>query len=119
MNAFTIYVTLIFIIKLIFIILAIYDASLKRGGKSKAAKHATITYWKERVEFVFITMMSLLLIYVFFPRANRINLINSEVKLLLFLFGFVLLITANWSTFFHESKWFKKTQAILGKTESK
>jgi hypothetical protein len=112
------YVYLVFLVKIIFIILAIYDKTLKRGGKKDATKENTITFWKERVEFIFVFLMSLLLIYIFFPRANRLNLINGEVKMLLFLFGFVLLITANWSIFFQESKLLNNTQNILGRTGS-
>jgi hypothetical protein len=58
--------------------------------------------------------MALLLIYVFNPRKSHINLLNKEIQILLYLFGFVLLITANWATFLHESKWFKYLQQILG-----
>jgi len=118
MNYFTMYVFLIFLVKIIFIILALYEKVLKNDGKKNQVKEAKITYWKERVEFVFIILMSLLLIYIFFPHANnRMNLINSEVKLLLFLFGFVLIITAKWSIFINESKWFQELQNVLGRRE--
>ena len=110
------YVYLIFIVKVIFIILALYEKSLKRGGKKNNAKVMKVNFWKERVEFIFVILMSLLLMYIFFPRASRINLINSEVKLLLFLFGIVLIITANWSTFIHESRRFKQFQSTIGRT---
>jgi hypothetical protein len=42
-------------------------------------------------------------------------MIDKEAKLLLFLFGFVLLLTENWSTFLQESIWFKRLQTILGR----
>jgi hypothetical protein len=42
-------------------------------------------------------------------------MINAETKLLLYLFGFVLLITANWSTFIGESIWIERAQDIAGK----
>jgi hypothetical protein len=56
-----------------------------------------------------------LLTYLFNPRQNRNNMINGETKLLLYLFGFVLLITANWSTFIGESIWVERAQDIVGK----
>ncbi len=115
MDYFSMYVYLIFAVKIIFIILALYERSLKRGGKKDMAKEQKIAFWKERVEFVFVLLMSLLLIYVFFPRANRINLVTGEVKLLLFLFGFILIITANWSLFFKESRSYQEIQYVLGK----
>ena len=60
--------------------------------------------------------MAGLIIYLFNPKYNRENLIDYETKVLLYLFGFILLITAEWSAFFKESSWFKKLQTILGKT---
>jgi len=111
MNKFNIYITFIFIVKIIFIILAATNAVMKIKGK----ENKKIKYWKERFEFIFIVLMSILLIYLFSPRTNRINLITNETKLLLYLFGFILLITAKWNQFFHEAKWFEKVQTILGK----
>lgn len=113
MKYFDIYITLIFIVKISFICLAIYKLYLK-AKKSKDVKLlSTVDYWKERFEFVFITLMSILLIYLFYPRANRIGMIDGETKLLLYLFGFVLLLTENWSSFIHESIFFKKFQGVL------
>jgi len=107
MNYFDIYITLIFIVKIAFIILAVYRLYIKaKNPKDKNLK--TVEFWKERFEFVFISMMSALLIYLFYPRANRINMIDGETKLLLYLFGFVLLLTESWSTFIQESLLFKK-----------
>lgn len=117
MDHFDMFVYLIFIVKIIFIILALYERSLK-SGKKDMAKEEKIAFWKERVEFVFVLLMSLLLIYVFFPRSNRINLVTGEVKLLLFLFGIVLIITADWSLFFKESRSYKQIQNILGRNGS-
>ena len=76
-----------------------------------------IEYWKERIEFVFIFLMALLLIYIFNPKIPHTNLLNFEVKLLIYLFGFILLITAEWKLFFYESEWFKYLQQAIGKTE--
>jgi hypothetical protein len=114
MDYFSMYVYLIFAVKIIFIILALYERTLK-SGKKDMAKEEKVAFWKERVEFIFVLLMSLLLIYVFFPRANRINLVTGEVKLLLFLFGIVLIITANWSLFFKESRSYQEIQYVLGK----
>jgi surface polysaccharide O-acyltransferase-like enzyme len=57
--------------------------------------------------------MAILLIYLFNPINNNINLIDKEAKILLYLFGIVLLVTAKWSEFIHESKWFKYIQKIM------
>jgi hypothetical protein len=41
-------------------------------------------------------------------------MIDSETKILLFLFGFVLLITAKWTEFFNEAEWFQYFQKLVG-----
>lgn len=102
----------IFVVKVTFILLAVYGLYVK-GKNPKLA--GTLDFWKKRVEFVFVTQMSVLLLYLFNPRATNTCTLNKEVKLLLFLFGFVLLLTENWSTFIHESVWFKHFQTILGR----
>jgi hypothetical protein len=113
MNYFDMYVTLIFIVKIAFIILAIYRLYIKAKKPQDKKLLETVEFWKERMEFIFITLMSIFLIYLFNPRANNINMINSESKLLLYLFGFVLLLTENWSSFIYESQWFKEFRGIL------
>lgn len=112
MNIFDMYIILIFIVKIAFIILAVYRLYIKAKNPNDK-KLEKIEFWKDRFEFIFITMMSILLIYLFYPRANRINMIDGETKLLLYLFGFVLLLTENWSSFIHEGPWFKKFQTVL------
>jgi hypothetical protein len=114
MKYFDSYIILTFIVKIIFIILALTNIYLKTKGKEKSSLANKVKYWKERVEFIFVFLMALLLIYLFSPRANRTTMINGETKLLLFLFGFILLITAKWSVFFKESKWFVYLQKSLG-----
>lgn len=113
MKYFDMYVTLIFIVKIAFVILAVYRLYIKAKRPDDKKLLKTVEFWKERVEFVFITLMSIFLVYLFNPRANNINMIDGESKLLLYLFGFVLLLTENWSSFIHESPWFKKIQEIL------
>ena len=113
MKYFDIYVTLILMVKIVFVILAVYRLYVKAKKPQDKKLLETIEFWKSKVEFLFITLMSILLIYLFNPRANRINIIDSETKLLLYLFGFVLLLTESWSDFIHESPFFKKIQSIL------
>jgi hypothetical protein len=110
MNTFTIYVTSIFIIKIIFIFLAILLVYSKNKNPENKNLIEFLKFWKERVEFVFKAMMSFMLIYIFNPRSDNIKLIDREVKILLFLFGFILIITENWHIFFEESPIFIKFQ---------
>jgi hypothetical protein len=103
MNKYDMYVTAIFLIKIGFISMAIVHIYLKVKGKEKTDLDKKILFWKERFEFIFIALMSFLLIYVFNPRYDNIKLIDEETKILLYLFGFILLLTAKWEIFFKES----------------
>lgn len=114
------YVTSLFIIKILFIFLAIYVLLLKEKTKiNKKNNNKTqyslsrAEYWKERIEFIFISMMSFLLLYLFNPRENNTIYITNETKLLLFLFGIILLITANWKNFIGSSLWLSKIQHLV------
>jgi hypothetical protein len=115
MDYFTSYLFLLFALKIVFMVMAFTTIYLKVKGKENSKLYKFLFYWKERDEFVFIILMSVLLTYLFNPRQNRNNMINGETKLLLYLFGFVLLITANWSTFIGESIWVERAQDIVGK----
>jgi len=90
---------------------------MKAKKKTDTDLNKKIVFWKDRLEFVFVILMSFLLIYLFNPRFDHKSLIDQHVKLLLYLFGFILLITANWGTFIEESVWFKDLQQSLGKKE--
>ena len=57
--------------------------------------------------------MSFLLLYLFYPRANNELYIDFETKLLLFVFGIILLTNAKWDIFFKESPMFKKIQDVV------
>jgi peptidoglycan/LPS O-acetylase OafA/YrhL len=113
MKYFDIFIILIFIVKICFIISAIYLLYLKFKKPNDKKSIDSIKFWKERIEFLFVTLMSILLIFLFNPRLNNINMIDGETKLLLYLFGFVLLLTENWSNFIQESPLFVKFQQIL------
>ena len=113
MEKFNIYITFIIFIKVGFVILAISHLYLKLKHKEHSETDKKIIFWKERLEFIFIILMAVLLIYLFNPRNDRSILITHETKILLYLFGFILLITADWNVFFHESPFFKKFQKIV------
>ena len=101
MTYFDRYLTFIFIVKIIFIILAIYGLYIKAYSPNNTKLLKIIKFWKGKSEFIFIFLMAILFIYLFNPRYNHLNLIDSELKLLLFLFGFTLLLTENWYNFIH------------------
>jgi len=106
------YIYLIVAVKILFILLSITHIYLKHKGKTHSNLDKKISYWKERCEFIFILLMSFFLIYLFNPKYNRV--IDKESKLLLYLFGFVLVITADWTEFLNKQKWFTNIQDIFG-----
>ena len=107
------YIVLIFFFKFAFIILALTHLYLKIKGKNDSETDKLVLYWKERFEFVFIALMSFLLIYIFNPKTKRLSMITHETKLLIFLFGFILITNANWSLFFEESELFKDIKSVV------
>lgn len=113
MKYYDIYITLIFIVKFVFIILALYRLYIKTKKPNEKELLEKLEFWKKRFEFIFVTLMSILLVYLFNPRSNNLVMIDRETKLLFYLFGFVLLLTENWSSFIHESPFFEKLQNAL------
>ena len=108
------FIYLIFAVKIGFVIMAVTNLILKAKGDLDSDLAKQIPYWKERFEFIFVLLMAVLLIYLFNPRTEKNVMIYGETKLLLYLFGFVLLITAKWADFFHEAKWFQYIQNSVG-----
>ena len=119
MDKYTIYIFFIFAIKIGFILMAVTHIYLKDKGEEKSDLAKEILYWKERFEFIFIIAMAILLIYLFNPRRGEMVMIDGETKMLLYLFGVVLLITAKWENFFYEAKWFQYLQKSLGEEGSR
>jgi len=101
------FIFFIIIIKIIFILSAIGHLVLSHSVSSTAKKiDPKLVYWKERMEFIFIISMSILLVYHFKPGKNKI--IGEETSLLFFLFGWILIFTSKWSLFFKEASWYKQ-----------
>jgi hypothetical protein len=113
MKIYSIYIGIIFIIKIIFILLSLYALILKSKGIVDSSKYNNITYWRDRFEFIFTILMSILLIYLFNPTQTKKVIVEHETLLLLFLFGIILLIKADWGSFFSTSLLFKKVQNII------
>jgi hypothetical protein len=116
MRLFNLCITIIIIIKVIFITLAVTKLYVSRKEPNNKKKINNLDFWKKRFEFIFTSLMAILLIYLFSPRANRINMIDNETKLLLYLFGLILLLTADWQHFLSSSKLkvFRNIDSVLG-----
>lgn len=98
---FIIFIKIVFAITAVghFVFTHIHNNNVKRQIDPK------FIYWKERTEFIFIASMAILLIYYFKPGKNRP--IDKETTFLFFLFGWILLFTAQWNLFFKEARWYK------------
>ena len=110
MNKLDIYVTFIFIVKIVFLILTVAHIYLKVKGQSKTKLDNKILFWRDRIEFVFVFLMSILFIYTFFPRRKIPIPIDYEMRVLFYLFGFILILTAKWDIFIEESLVYKLVQ---------
>ena len=108
------FVIFIYLLKLAFIGLSIYKMYIKHRTPYDDLKIEQIQFWKERVEFVFVICMSILLIKVFYPFSTHAY-IGNDKRTLFFLFGIILLITARWEDFFSESKAFVELQKVIGR----
>jgi hypothetical protein len=105
MKLYTAYVSLIFLVKIIYFVFALLVIYYTK--KKNEELKEIFTFWKHHIEFLFIALMSLLLIILFNPFYNGLKLIDYETKLLLFVYGIIIIIGAQWSLFFKESMVFK------------
>lgn len=106
------FVTFIIILKAIFILLSITKMVVKHRKPENKKLVDRLEFWRERIEFIFVICMAILLIYIFYPGSKK--LIDQETKFLFYLFGVILLFTAKWGTFFKESPALLKLQSVLG-----
>lgn len=94
------FIYFIIFIKILFFIsifaLVNYKHKMKYNEELYEKKTKIARFFKIRLEFIFIASVSILLIVVFNPfRKNKI-VIHENTKLLLFLFGILILINEDW-----------------------
>ncbi len=111
-----IFLYFIIFIKLVFSLtyfLHIYFSKVNPNSQKGQEIDPTILFWKERTEFIFIASMSALMIYLFNPWKTEPLVFNNEMKVLFYVLGWVLLVTANWAIFFKESPIVMEIQQAL------
>jgi len=113
MGIYNTYIVFLIALKIMFLLLALLHFYNRRQGKMNTKQDKVIVYWKTRIEFIFTIGMAILLIYVFSPRRRDKNIITHETKVLFFLFGIILIVTAKWENFIETSNWFKQVQTAL------
>jgi len=103
-RAFDNYVLFIIFIKILFILFALITFLLKmkikyskNNDKNIISIYNNISLCKETLEFLFIISTALVCIIVFYPFYKEPVIIDKHTRVLLFLYGFIILITANWS----------------------
>jgi hypothetical protein len=119
------YVIFVIIIKILFVIFAVisrhYQKKIKTAGNNKSQlqeytqKYNWALYWKDRLEFFFLISTSLICIIVFYPFYSDPIFIDRHTKILLFIYGFIVLITLNWNILGTLPPWFISLQNIVGK----
>ena len=109
-------VLIIICIKIIFLISVvghIFFSHYKKKSPESEDVDKKFERLKEITEFIFVISMSLLLIFIFNPWYKHQIYISREISILFYLFGFILIITANWSIIFKEPQWFKQIKYSL------
>ena len=88
-------VGVIILVKIIFVISLILEKYLKFNNDSKLQKYKLrVTKTKKITEYIFMALMSCLMIFVFYPRKNNINYMSHEIKILIYMFAWIVLISS-------------------------
>jgi hypothetical protein len=100
------YILLLIVIKVIFLFLEISSFLIKKSIENKTEfkqkyNHLLNIYFKtkEQFEFIFGILMAILLIILFNPFTKHPIILNNEDKTILWLFGILLIFSAEWSSF--------------------
>ena len=102
MNVEHVFEIILITLKIIIISLWIIDIYLKYAPVEYRFLDITDEqFWQKRVSVLFEILIAFLLIYVFNPLQHHI--ISKPIRLTLFIFGFLILLKTNWTTFIGES----------------
>lgn len=105
MNAFDYFVYFVLLIKVLYFSCAIGIMYFTHTNNKKELDE--FNYWKNRFEFIFKILMSIILILLFNPFRKTPIIINHHTRLLLFVYGIIVLLNVNWGLFFTESPLFR------------
>jgi hypothetical protein len=109
MSLFRIYLYLIICVKITFLFFSLrhlyFRALIIKNPKNDEYKKKLddVIQYKNQTEFIFSIMMGLLIIFIFNPNHKNEIYLNNEAKLLLYLFGIIIIITSDWSKFISNS----------------
>jgi hypothetical protein len=113
-NIYLLFLFYIIFLKIVFLIASTGDFYLKFFDKNQHPDiEKKFKYWEERTEFLFVACMSALLLIMFFPHHRTEWKLNKEERLMLYLFGWILLYTANWKLFIDDAAWYPSVAPYL------
>ena len=109
-------VLFIIVVKIIFAITTIGNILIKyffNKNVTAVLLDKKFLYWKHLTELVFVVSMSVLLIFIFNPWRKHQIYITREMSILFYLFGYILIFTADWDTVVKVPEWFKQIKSSL------
>ena len=101
------FIVFILLIKIIYAILLVIHIYLKIKGREGDEYDSKIVFHKDNLEIIFVISMSILLLYLFYPKHITPPEIDIQSRLLLFLYGIIILFTLDWTKFIDESSLIK------------
>jgi len=113
-NIYLLFMLYIIFLKIVFLLASTGDFYLIFFDKNKHPDiEKKFKYWQDRTEFLFVVSMSALLLIMFYPHHRTEWKLNREERLFLYLFGWILLYTANWKVFIDDALWYPSVAPYL------
>ena len=116
MTAYNLLIILIIMIKVVFILLKLVAFYNRVMGIKDTLFSTNVLFWADRVEFIYTFLMAILIIALF-KNAVKVGVLciyDKETIFLMYVFGFILLFTADWNEFISESTIITNIQIMLG-----
>ena len=116
MTAYNLLIILIIMIKVVFILLKLTAFYNRVMGIKDTLFSTNVLFWADRVEFIYTFLMAILIIALF-RNAVKVGVLciyDKETIFLMYVFGFILLFTADWNEFISESTIITNIQNMLG-----
>ena len=116
MNGYNLLILVIIMIKIIYILLLLTKIYNKIYNLTDTLFGINVLFWLDRIEFIYTFLMAILIILLFKNaiRVGKICIYDKETITLMYVFGFILLFSANWKQFISDSFIIQNIQNMLG-----
>ena len=116
MTAYNLLIILIIMIKVVFILLKLTAFYNRVMGNKDTLFSTNVLFWADRIEFIYTFLMAILIIALFknAVKDGQICIYDKETLFLMYVFGIILLFTADWNEFISESTIITNIQIMLG-----